>query len=126
MDEFEKRLRSIDWPKYSGPEHYRPQELIASVLELFQLTEPDHLNKVYNRVLSAVGNNHAGTYYPAILEAMNFIDEIATNKRHEHASHVASEVLIDLRESFHAEVGSYREHTAGQIEHFVQNFNVRY
>jgi len=124
MNEFEKRLRSINWSQYDGPEYYCSKELITALSALSNLAGPDHHGTVYDRVLSAVGSNHAGTYYPAIMEAMSFLSELATSELNEHASCVAKEILTDLQGSFYAELGNYCGHTAAEIESFVQNYNV--
>ena len=58
----------------------------------------------YGALLNAVGRDHAGTYYPVVVPAMDFIGEIA-EQGGDHARRYALEALIDLVWSFEPEPG---------------------
>lgn len=58
----------------------------------------------YHRLLFAIGNDHAGTYYPVAFEVLPAF-EIILRDGSAWAKHVAIEVLIDLFGSFEPEPG---------------------
>jgi hypothetical protein len=118
----EERIRSVRWEQYAGPEWYRPGELVEALIELasFDQSRARHAlqNKV-NKVLFAVGNDHAGTYYPAILEAADILIEIEQASEVPASRACARAVLNELY-YFSAEVGTYNGHSAEQIESYVR------
>lgn len=123
--DFENRLRGVDWVYFSGPEFYDSKELVDAIMALYELSCPDDArDSMLRRVLCAIGNDHRGTYYPAILKALGFIQEISTMSFNKHSSHVALCVLWILGSRFQcAELGSYSENTAEEIEDFVKKHN---
>jgi hypothetical protein len=60
--------------------------------------------RAYHRVLYAIGNDHAGTYRPAVLEAIPFLGEIV-ERGPGAAREAALDALIDLVGSFCPEPG---------------------
>ena len=58
----------------------------------------------YNQLLYALGNNHAGTYYPVALAALPSIERILCDGS-PWAQHSVLNVLVDLHGSFEPEVG---------------------
>jgi hypothetical protein len=118
----EERIRLVRWEQYAGPDLYRPGELVEALIELASLDQcrAGHgLENNVNKVLFAVGNNHAGTYYPAILEAADIFIEIEQESGVPAARACARAVLNELH-YFSAEVGAYTGHSAEQIESFVR------
>jgi hypothetical protein len=99
MNDFE----SIDWASFEGPKWYRPSEVPSSLRAMMNASSEEDARHAYNRVLSAVGNNHAGTIYPAAAEAVPFILETALRGT-QWPRWSALEVLIELL-SFDAEPG---------------------
>lgn len=123
--DFESRLKSVDWTKFYGPELYNPAEIVDAITALYRLSRPDDATDLMlRRVLCAIGNDSRGTYYPAILKALGFIQEISRLSSKKHASNLALCVLwiLDSRVQV-AELGSYSEHTAEEIEAFVKKHN---
>lgn len=55
--------------------------------------------RAYNDFLYAVGNNHAGTYFPIILRALPFLEEILRHTG-SRAREAALDVLVDITGSF--------------------------
>jgi len=51
---------------------------------------------VYNSVLFAIGNNHAGTYYPVAQEALCFILQVALHGNSEISRNCAINILWEL------------------------------
>ena len=115
----ENKIKSVNWDKYSGPEYYAPNRLIESLISLSKFDESQAKNGLDNEVLFSVGNNHAGTYYPAILDAADLLIELERSSEIEATRKCAYVILNDLY-YFGPELGSYDNHTYEQIESFVK------
>jgi len=97
----------FDWSTYSGPEYYKPENVPQTLIELLELDDENLNSSVYNKVLFAIGNNHGGTYYPAIEKALKYIIATALNGNSEIARSCSLNILIDLYASFDPELGNY-------------------
>lgn len=117
---FEEKVKRIDWQKYVGPEYYAPNKLIDALIDLNEFDESNARHGLDNKVLFAVGNNHAGTYYPAILEAADLLVEIYEHSDSEDARKCAYAILSDLY-YFCPELGTYNKHSYEEIEQFVKD-----
>ncbi len=115
----ESRIRNTDWSEYLGPEYFSPDELIESLIDLNNYDTVNAEHGLDNKVLFAVGNNHAGTYYPAILSAVDIIIEIERSSDIEPARKCANAILNDLY-YFQPELGSYNKHSYEQIEKIIK------
>lgn len=115
----EEKIRSIRWERYDGPDYYRPGDLVEALIDLANFDESRARGGLENKVLFAVGNNHAGTYYPAILEAADILIEIEQKAEVPESRKCAHEILTDLY-YFCADVGTYTGHSIDQIEAFVR------
>nr|WP_315484342.1 hypothetical protein [uncultured Undibacterium sp.] len=115
----EEKIKSVDWKQYQGPEYYNPEELVQALLQLSAYDESKAKYGLDNKVLFAVGNNHAGTYYPAILEAAGIIIEMEKHSSLESVRKCAYAILNDLY-YFEPELGSYDNHSAEDILKFVK------
>lgn len=122
MPDLENRIQEVDWRVFAGPDHYQPDAVAPALLRLLNIQKRTRFWNVYNLVIGVVGNNHAGTYYPAIIEAIHFIGEISLSEENALAAEVAAEILIDFRESFCAEVGTYSVHSKAEIESLVRGY----
>jgi hypothetical protein len=114
-----EKIRSVRWEQYAGPEYYRPGELEEALIDLANFDQSRARHGLEDKVLFAVGNNHAGTYYPAILEATDILIEIEQESKTPESRECARAILTDLY-YFCAEVGTYTGHSAEQIESFVR------
>lgn len=119
--EFERRVKETDWEQYVGPEHYYPDRVPTVLIALSKLDKTDKDDRLYNNVLFAIGNNHAGTYYPAILGALTFIEEIAACETRPFASRLANEILLDLLGPFCPDTDGYTKHSPTEIERYVHS-----
>jgi hypothetical protein len=97
-------VKSIDWNKYKYRAYNSPQNVCDTLVSL-AIAENEEENRkgdvllapaVYNDVLSAIGNNHAGTYYPVALEALPFILKVALYGNHEISRNCAINILNEL------------------------------
>jgi hypothetical protein len=116
----EERIRSVRWEQYAGPEYYRPGEVVDALIDLVRFDESRARHGLNNKVLFAVGNNHAGTYYPAIIAAADILIEIEQKSEIPASRMCARAILGDLY-YFIADVGTYTGHSAEQIENFVKS-----
>jgi len=89
---------SPNWDHYEQPAWNRAGEVPAAIRALADATDLDR-HDAYHRMLCALGNDHAGTYYPVVIPALTFLREILCGP-----SLVARlrtlDVLIDLVGSF--------------------------
>ncbi|MGL5437642.1 MAG: hypothetical protein ACRDBO_20020 [Lachnospiraceae bacterium] len=93
-----KDLTEFKYNTYNNPENIS-QALLA--LAFVDKEEPDNKGvvlapSIYNNVLSAIGNNHSGTYYPVVLEALNFIIAVSLHGNNEISRNCAINILIEL------------------------------
>lgn len=93
------RINSVQWGSYAQPE-WNTSTSMAEALE--RLHQSD--TAAYDSVLYAVGNNHAGTYYPVLLAATPFLEHFVRDGNDEQ-QRIALCILDDLFASFHPEPG---------------------
>ena len=108
---FITELTAVDWHSFGGSIDYRPKTVSTALLALaladqeskegiyhIEGTEPDLLlnSKIASYVMFAVGNDHSGTYYPAIRKALPFIIQVALAGNNLVARNCAINILIDL------------------------------
>ena len=97
-------LDTISWDDLSQPEWNGPSEVSNALLAIAAIANQRDADAAYNRFLYALGNNHAGTYYPVALWAIPFLGPLlvtATSIIRE----TVLDILIDLTVSFVAESG---------------------
>ncbi|MBW8182161.1 hypothetical protein [Shewanella nanhaiensis] len=116
------KLESIDWSQYCGPEYYDPDTVTPALLSLLYLENPSEANDVGDKLLFSIGNNHAGTYYPAILSALEIIIEIEQESKESIRKTCAGAVLGDLS-SFEPDpdLGNYSGTTLEELLKYAQN-----
>jgi len=113
VDKLITAISTINWHYYND-EFYYPERVSISLLALAyadqELKEGIYLRadenyekvnlllnaKISSDVLFAIGNNHRGTYYPVVREALPFIIQIALHGNHIVAINCAINILIDL------------------------------
>jgi hypothetical protein len=94
-----EKVDQIELSSRQRPADGPPGEVAAALRALAFATSDDAAWDAYHRFLFAVGNNHAGSYFPIVLEAVPFLGEIlAEGTRPARAR--ALDVLIDLVGSF--------------------------
>jgi hypothetical protein len=110
---------------YKENENHKDQYVlnsdVASALSrLCGLSQEDRKAGTYNEVLSAIGNNHGGTYYPTAMSALSTIITIAKQGASEVARNCAMNILFDLYACFEADAGNNDEICKQELEKFVQ------
>ena len=154
INQFIKELNNVDWHKYDNKVYFQYRhdgintfsKIIPKVLESLAFLDKEEksneelikngknigllLNgKMYNEVLSTIGNNHGGTYYTVIEKALPFILKVALFGNHVVARNCAINCLIDLYH-FEADDGSHKNNVSEpfiktkkeeQLETYVKN-----
>ena len=69
-------LNDIDWKAVVQPEDNEPDALRQAILHVAHASTGEQADFAANDILYAVGNNHRGTYYPAVLTVLPFLREI--------------------------------------------------
>lgn len=107
-------LDEVDWSSHARPTWSTDDEVASALRDLANPDDPDRWRS-YHRLLSAVGNDHAGTYFPIVLPVVFFLGRIV-RRGSPIARLRALDVLVDLVGSFepdpdHTEVvlGARRE-----------------
>jgi hypothetical protein len=94
----------IESSRRQKPADGRPGEIAAALRALASAASDDAAQSAYHRVLFAVGNDHAGSYFPIVLDAVPFLGEILEfGTRRSRARTL--DVLIDLVGSFGPDPG---------------------
>ena len=94
-----KTVDQIELSRRQRPAGGPPGEVAAALRALAFATSDAAAQDAYHRVLWAVGNDHGGSYFPIVLDAVPFLGEIlAAGTRLTRARTL--DVLIDLVGSF--------------------------
>ena len=113
LKQYEKEVLSVDWSEFTDNRWYKPAKVAPALIALAQadiymqadicmkLFDPETTDVLLNtansnRVLFAIGNDHAGTYYSAVRKALPFIIQVALDGNHRVARNVAINCLVDL------------------------------
>jgi hypothetical protein len=125
---FEEKVRRIDWTKYLEPEYYDPEQMhyipdrtIKALIKLSRYDESGDESglDMGSEVRFAIGNDHRGTYYPAVLEAIDLIIEIEKGSDLKAARKCAAAILNDLY-YFQLELGSNDKQLYEAIENTIK------
>jgi len=117
----------IESSRRQRPSDGRPGDIAAALRALAFAASDDAAQSAYHRVLFAVGNDHAGSYFPIVLDAVPFLGEILEfGTRPSRAR--ALDVLVDVVASFGpdpdviAQDGVPPEHLPGLLRERVEVF----
>jgi hypothetical protein len=96
-------IEEVRWDLEAQPSSNTKDEVVSALRSL-SLASPETGDAAYSRMLYALGNNHAGTYYPVVLAAVPFLGAILRDGG-ATARLRTLDVLIDLVGSFEPEPG---------------------
>ena len=118
-----EKIESINWTIYNGSPWYDANQVPAVLIAFIELdgSQQIELYGETTKVLSTIGNDHAGSYYPAILGALSILIYAAHDYTNPVRCACALEMFIDIYCAFSADVTGYQKHTAVEIETFVNN-----
>lgn len=103
MNAMLKGLDEVDWASYAQPAWNTVDDVPRAIRALADGADLDR-QRAYHRMLYALGNEHAGTYFPVVLPAIAFFGEILRGP--ELVARLRTlDVLIDLVGSFVPEHG---------------------
>lgn len=95
---------ATDSVSFPHPEWDRPDELACALETLRTALDESSANEAHDRFLWAIGNNHAGTFYPVVLAALPELERVLRSGSG-WAQVAAMESLIDIGGSFVPETG---------------------
>jgi hypothetical protein len=98
------RIGATSWGSHAQPEWTKSSCVADALIKVSLANDAAAGSLACDQFLYAIGNNHAGTYYPVLLPTMPFLHEIL-NTGNPHAQTTVLCVLDDLVALFHAEPG---------------------
>lgn len=113
------KIKETNWDNYSGSPWYQSEDVAPALERLASLKQKDQAENVGHVILSTIGNDHAGTYYPVIESALDIIIAIAEQDENEVSKHCALGVLYDLT-CFEADLEGYTKTSKQCLEEWVR------
>ena len=113
-------MRPLDLSHFPQPESNDSGSVEAALDGLRDAEDESAASEAYDAFLWAVGNNHAGTFYPVILGGLPEIEQILRNGK-AWAQRAAMESLIDLGGSFVPEEG-YENYLGAPVQQALNAF----
>lgn len=71
-----QKIESIPWSEFAQPEWNEPESVPLALSCAANACDAESCNAAYDKVLYALGNNHAGTYYPVLIAALPVIESM--------------------------------------------------
>jgi hypothetical protein len=99
-----KQFHAAQWRNYAQPEWNTETTVAEALSSVCEVSDSTSSSAAYDKLLYAVGNNHAGTYYPVVLAIMPLLDELLCVGG-PWSVRTVLEALIDLSGSFQPEPG---------------------
>ncbi len=99
-----RQIETVSWSAYAQPEWNKPHSVPSALSKLFDASDAASCSTAYEGLLYAIGNNHAGTYYPVLLAVMPFLEQAVMDESL-WPQRAALSVLDDLFASFRPEPG---------------------
>jgi len=112
-------ISNVDWAGFNGPSMYDANAVPSALHSLLELDDSNKSEEVGNNLISALGNNHAGVYYPVALNAFDYIIQIANSTESKTCRMCALAVLNDFY-YFEPDVEGYSECTAEELKKIIK------
>lgn len=120
-----EKFYAVHWHHYAQPEWNTETSVADALSSVWEATDSDSSTRACNKLLYAVGNNHAGTYYPVLVAVTPYMDEILRIRGPWSVRAVLS-TLIDLVASFEPAPGYQTfEDSAGNSQMLADAFKER-
>jgi hypothetical protein len=113
-----EEIDNVDWSTFNGPLNYDAQAVSLALNSLIDLKDSSRAQEVGNKLIYALGNNHEGVYYPAVIKALDILIKIEKNTISKACRICALAVLNDLY-YFEPDVEGYGDCTAEDLKNFV-------
>ena len=91
-----EEIHNVDWSYFNGPPMYESKEVPTALYLLMELEDSNQAEKVGDKLINTLGNNHEGVYYPVVLKALDYVIAIANNTDSKACRICALAVLNDL------------------------------
>lgn len=104
--------------EYPQPEWNAPDSISVALESVAQARDSESSSRAYNKLLYAIGNNHAGTYFPVVLAVMPAI-ELTLRNGEPWPQRTVLEVLLDLQSAFCPE-NTYKVFNGVPLAHAVK------
>ena len=95
-----EKFHSEHWHNYAQPEWNTETSVADALSGVWEASDLDLSARACNKLIYAVGNNHAGTYYPVLVEVTPFMDERFFRSGQPWSVRTVLSILIDLLASF--------------------------
>jgi len=118
-ESIKNKIESTDWSKFNGPDLYDAEGVSSTLIGLLEIIGPEGIKKKGFQVINALGNNHQGVYYPAVLEALDYIILIEQNTNNESCRTCAQDILNNLH-YFEPDLGGYEGCSKEELKEFVR------
>lgn len=107
-----EQLGSIQWSSLPQPPWNVDGSVPDAIRALASCQSQRETLSAYHSFLFAVGNNHAGTYFPVVLSTVTFLFEVIAVGT-DHSREATLDVLIDILCSFEPEPGFETDPSTG-------------
>ena len=94
------RVESVAWDSYAQPEWNRAESIEAAFRSLVECRNEASTQASYHKILSTLGNDHGGTYFPVALPAIPILGDFIRDVSR-FARYVALGIIDDYLLSFH-------------------------
>lgn len=118
INNLKKEIYNVDWSCFNGPPMYDANAVPPALCSLINLDDSKESEEVGNKLIDALGNNHAGVYYPAVIKALDYIIAIA-NSTDSKACRVCALAVLNNFYYFEPNVEGYTSCTEGQLKKIV-------
>jgi len=108
-------LNEVKWAEAPQPKWNSPTEVPEALRALSNIEDEMDAQRAYHRLLYALGNDHAGTYYPVALWVVPFLGETLHHER-PLVRETTLSVLLDLVGSFEPEPEFEPLHNSSGLE----------
>lgn len=113
-----EEIENVNWSSFNGPSMYDAHAVSPALKSLIDLEDLSIAEEVGNQLIYALGNNHAGVYYPVVLKALDFIIAIEKNTDNNVCRTCALAVLNELY-YFEPDVEGYGGCTMEDLKKYV-------
>jgi hypothetical protein len=97
-------LDTVDWRGIAHPPNSTPAQIKEALRSLLTISSERDAEHGYHRLLYALGNDHAGTYFPVAVCVIPALGELLMHNN-PFTRMAALNVLVDLTTSFEPEPG---------------------
>lgn len=110
-----EEVSKVDWSIFNGPPMYHCEKVAPALHALITLEDSSQAESVAHNLFNALGNDHAGVYYPVVLKALDYIITIA-NEADNKACRICALAMLNDIYYFEPDVDGYLGCTAEELK----------